>query len=439
MMIRGFQTEKIKKRILIADDSELNREMLAEILGDLYDYVYAEDGGEVLSILSNDMQIDLLLLDMNMPKMGGMEVLKIMWKYRWTEEIPVVIISAEDDEAFIQNAYRLGAIDYIVRPFNAFLIRHRVKNTITLYAKNRQLVRMVESQIFQREKMNDMLIQIFSHIVEVGNRESGRHTLRVQTITSLLLKRLVKLTNRYPLTETDITMISSMAALHDIGKITIPEEILNKPGRLTAEEMEIMKSHTVNGEKFLREIPIDQNERFMRIARNICRHHHERYDGNGYPDGLSGDEIPISAQVVSLADVYDALTGDRCYKDAYSHEEAVTMILNGQCGVFNPLLIQSFQDIADDLLVNLKVSAAEERYISSAHALTEEVMEQEEVFLNHRSAYLTQCEWAKKSFFAAQKGGIQFEYDAIAEKVIYLHYYDESGKQSPSHSAVPIC
>lgn len=231
------QNEKeTKKKVLIADDSELNREILTAILGDTYEYLYAEDGEEVIAMLFDNIQADILLLDMHMPKMGGMEVLKIMRDRRWTEEIPVVIISAEDDMGFIQNAYKLGAIDYIVRPFNAFLVQHRVENTLMLYTQNKRLVKLVESQVMQREKTNNMLIHIFSRVVEVGNHESGSHTLRVQMITYLLLNRLAKVTDRYDLTETDIAMISSVSALHDIGKITIPDKILNKSGKLTDRE-----------------------------------------------------------------------------------------------------------------------------------------------------------------------------------------------------------
>lgn len=428
------RVKQSKKTILIADDSELNREILSEMLGDRYTYIYAEDGEQVLELLSGSSQIDILLLDMHMPKMGGMDVLKVMKEHRWTEEIPVVIISAEDDKGFIQNAYRLGAVDYIVRPFNAFLVQHRVENTLVLYSQNRRLVRLVESQVFQREKMNNMLINIFSHVVAIGNHESGSHTLRVQQITNLLLNKLVKMTDRYPLTETDIAMISSVSALHDIGKITISDKILNKPGKLTSEEWEIMKSHTINGDKFLSSIPIDQSEKMMVTAHEICRHHHERYDGSGYPDGLKGDEIPISAQVMSIADVYDALTSDRCYKRAYSHEEAVAMILNGECGVFNPILLQCFVEISDELLVHLKLNTEDYNYINNAHTLADEAMESEDLFLSDRFSYIAESERTKKEFFAVQQGGIQFEYDAVAKKVIYLHYYDVDGNKIPLSS-----
>lgn len=304
-----------KQTILIADDSKMNQAILSEILGDEYDYVYAGDGEQTLALLKDNTAVDMLLLDMNMPNMGGMEVLKVMKAHRWTDQIPVVIISAEDDMGIVQNAYHLGAIDYIVRPFNVFLVQRRVENTMALYAQKRRLVKLVESQVFQREKMNNMLINIFRHVVEVGNHESGSHTLRVQSITNMLLNQLVKLTNEYDLSEADIAMISSVSALHDIGKITIPDKILNKPGKLTDEEWEIMKSHTVRGDEFLSKLSIDPSEKLMITAHEICRHHHERYDGRGYPDGLIGEEIPISAQVVSMADVYDTVHALQCGLD----------------------------------------------------------------------------------------------------------------------------
>lgn len=426
-MITVNNSKEPKKRIMIADDSKLNCEMLTEILGDTYEYLYAEDGDKALALLSENVQVDILLLDMHMPKVDGMEVLKVMKEHHWTDEIPVVIISAEDDMCFIQNAYRLGATDYIVRPFDAFLVQHRVENTLKIYSQNKRLVGLVESQIAQREKMNNMLINIFSHVVEIGSHELGGHTLRVQKITNLLLNRIVKKTDQYHLSEADIAMISSVSALHDIGKITIPEEILNKPGRLTAGEWEIMKSHTVNGDAFLSEIPIDQDEKLLITAHEICRYHHERYDGTGYPDGLKGDEIPISAQVVAMADVYDALTSERCYKSAYSHEDAVAMILDGECGIFNPLLLQCFEEIAGELRMNLNEKKDDHGYVNDAHTLMEEVMESAELVVSDRSTYLVDCERVKKNFFAGLCRGIQFEYDVVAGRVVYFQYRDSDG------------
>lgn len=423
---------KKKKTILIVDDSALNREMLSDILGDGYAYRYAENGEQALELLSDNIQVDILLLDMNMPKMGGMDVLKAMKERRWTDEIPVVIISADGDMGFIQNTYRLGAIDYIVRPFNAFLVQHRVENTLELYSQRKRLVRLVESQVLQREKTNNMLINIFSHVAEIGNHESGSHTLRVQRITNLMLNQLVKLTDRYALSEAEIAIISSVSALHDVGKILVPDGILNKPGKLTREEWEIMKSHTTEGDRLLSEIPIDQTDPLMIVAHEIVRHHHERYDGSGYPDGLRGEEIPISAQVVSLADVYDALTSDRCYKKAFSHQEAVRMILNGECGVFSPLMLHCFSEIAEELRMSRELD--EYNYVNDVQTLTSEVMEAADISLPDRSSYLVDYERAKKQFFGELTGGIQFEYDAVIGKILYIYYYDETGQKS----ALPV-
>lgn len=428
-----------KKKILIADDSELNRDILTDILGTGYEYIYAADGEETVKKLSENAAIDMLLLDMNMPKISGMQVLKLMREKNWLESIPVVIISAENDDNFIQNAYYLGATDYIVRPFNAFLVQHRVENTLMMYSQKKQLVGMVESQILRREKINNMMIMIFSHVIERVNTESGSHTLNVQMITNMLLKRLVKITDKYGLSEDDISLISSVSSLHDIGKITIPESILNKPGRLTAQEREQMERHTVNGDEFLKSIPIDQNEKMMITAHEICRHHHERYDGGGYPDKLVGDEIPISAQAVSIADVYDALTSERCYKAAYTHEQAMEMILNGECGVFNPVLLQCLKDIGDELTVNLQIYTAVAEKKKSTFRLTSEVLENENLSIGEHYESRNEEERIKKEFFADRCVGIQFEYDAALRNVLYLKYYNDKGeKLSLQSSAIRL-
>ncbi len=344
-----MSTTNQKNKILIADDAELNRSMLALMLGDQYDFVFATNGAEAVNMLKTDEDIDLILLDLNMPEMDGFDVLRVMNDNHWIEEIPVIIISAEDSIEFMTQAYQLGVTDYINRPFRALVVQRRVENTLLMYQNRKKLIHLVEKQIYEREKFNSSMINIFSNIIELRNHESGSHTLNVQIITNLLLHRLSEITNRYNLTKSNISLISSLSALHDIGKIKIPEEVLNKPGKLTDEEWELMKTHSIEGDKILSSAALDQTSKFVRTARSICRWHHEKYDGKGYPDGLSGDDIPISAQVVSLADVYEALTSVRCYKDAFSHEKALDMILNGECGAFNPLLLQALKDISDEL------------------------------------------------------------------------------------------
>lgn len=338
-----------KSRILVTDDSEINRVMLTEMLGKKYDFLYAGNGLEAIDLLEHEKDIALMLLDVNMPEMDGLDVLRVMNERQWIEDIPVIIISAEDGSEFISKAYSLGVTDYISRPFHTVVVQRRVENTLLIYAKQKQLVRLVEDQIYEREKTNTQMINILSNVIETRNHELGSHTLNVQIISNLLLKQLVRITDRYSLSNEDIAMISTLAAVHDIGKIKIPDMLLNKPGKLTDEEWVIMKSHTVEGDELLSNQALDQDSKFVRTARAICRWHHEKYDGGGYPDGLKGEQIPIAAQIVSMADVYEALTSDRCYKKAYTHEKALEMIYAGECGAFNPLLIKCLKAIAGTL------------------------------------------------------------------------------------------
>lgn len=373
-----------KETILIVDDSALNRMVLIEILGkENYAFLEAENGQQAVELLDCHPEVDLLLLDITMPEIDGFGVLEAMNQYHWIEETPVIMISAEDADSFIERAYDLGASDYITRPFDARVVCRRVSNTLMLYAKQKRLVQMVAEQVYEKEKVSNTMISILSHIVEFRNNESGLHVVHIRTITELLLRRLRKKTDRYPLTEADISLISTASALHDIGKINIPEQILNKPGRLTKEEFEIVKTHSAVGEHMLRQIPFNQNEPLVKVAREICRWHHERWDGRGYPDGLKGDEIPISAQVVSLADVYDALTSERCYKAAFDHETALNMIVNGECGAFNPLLLECLMDGADQIKQAMqeteeeKQKDAEQSQRQEANRLSREVLQEE--------------------------------------------------------------
>ena len=341
-----------KQKILIADDSEMNRELLAAILEEEYDIIQVNDGVQAVDCLQRHAEeISLLLLDIVMPHMDGFEVLSYMNKEHWIDSIPVVIISSENSPIYIKRGYDLGATDFIGKPFDANMVLRRSANAILLGAKQRRMTSIVSNQIYEREKSSKLMINILSHIVEFRNGESGLHVLHIQTITEMLLRQLVqKENNRYALSKEQIRMITTASALHDIGKISIPDEILNKPGRLTAEEFAVIKGHSMAGANMLSELPLDQKEEpLVKTAYEICRWHHERYDGGGYPDGLKGEEIPVSAQVVALADVYDALTSERCYKDAYSHEKAIEMILAGQCGAFNPLMLECLLDISSSL------------------------------------------------------------------------------------------
>lgn len=358
-------TDKMEKRnlpqLLVVDDSEMNREILKEILGKEYQILEACDGEEALKMLEQyGTEISLVLLDIIMPKMDGFEVLAYMNRDKWIEDIPVIMISSEGSESYIRRAYELGASDYISRPFDTKVVYQRVINMIKLYAKQRRLIHLVTDQIYEKEKNNRMMTGILSQIVEFRNGESGLHVLHINILTQLLLEKLMRKSENYDLSWSQQHMIATASALHDIGKIGIDEKILNKPGKLTKEEFEAMKQHTIIGARMLDRLEMYHDEEMMKYAYEICRWHHERYDGKGYPDGLKGEEIPISAQVVSLADVYDALVSDRVYKKAYSHEKAMEMILNGECGMFNPLLLECLVEIQDKVRKELGIKDVNE-------------------------------------------------------------------------------
>ena len=300
-----LRTQTIKPKILIVDDSDMNRELLTEILKQDYEILEAENGEAALKMLEQyGTGIALVMLDLVMPKMDGFQVLTVM--------------------------------------------------------NERRLLRLVTSQIQEKERSNRIMIGILSQIVEFRNSESGPHVIHLNIVSRLLLEQLIKKKNKYHLSWQEIGLIATASALHDIGKINIDEKILNKPGKLTKEEFEIVKTHTTIGAAMIGNIDLYHDERLVQLAYEICRWHHERWDGKGYPDGLKGDEIPISAQVVSVADVYDALVSDRVYKKAYPHEVAIQMILNGECGNFNPLLLECMLDIQDEIRRRISVVSAED-------------------------------------------------------------------------------
>ena len=348
----------VKPLILIVDDCDMNREILREILSSDYSIMEACGGEEALSMIHQfGTGISLVLLDIVMPGLDGFEVLSYMNQDHTIEDIPVIMISSEDSEAFIRRAYEMGASDYVSRPFDAKVVYRRVTNNIKLYAKQRRLIRMVTEQIREREKNVSMLVGVLSQIVEFRNGESGLHVKHIRRFTECILDCLIEKDPDLHLGTKERENIPLASALHDIGKIAVDDKILNKPGRLTPEEFEAMKLHTVYGAKMLEELQPYYDEPLLKTATEIAHWHHERWDGRGYPDGLVGDAIPLSAQIVSLADVYDALTSERCYKKAYSHDKAVEMILNGECGVFNPKLVECFVEIQSVLreeLCNVK-------------------------------------------------------------------------------------
>ena len=401
-----------KQKILIADDSEMNRELLAAILEEEYEIIQVNDGVQAVDCLQRHAEeISLLLLDIVMPHMDGFEVLSYMNKEHWIDSIPVVIISSENSPIYIKRGYDLGATDFIGKPFDANMVLRRSANAILLGAKQRRMTSIVSNQIYEREKSSKLMINILSHIVEFRNGESGLHVLHIQTITEMLLRQLVqKENNRYALSKEQIRMITTASALHDIGKISIPDEILNKPGRLTAEEFAVIKGHSMAGANMLSELPLDQKEEpLVKTAYEICRWHHERYDGGGYPDGLKGEEIPVSAQVVALADVYDALTSERCYKDAYSHEKAIEMILAGQCGAFNPLMLECLLDISSSLKKKMGYKS-KERYEQTDLSDIASRFHDFEMDSSEKIVQQLEFERMRHNFLAEGSGNIIFTY-----------------------------
>lgn len=343
--IEDSDDNKYRQKILIIDDSEFNRAILTEVLGEEFEILEAEDGEKGLEILAQyEKDISLVLLDIIMPVMDGFEVLSAMTAKNWLDDIPVIMISSEDSEAAIRRAYEMGVSDYINRPFDAQVVYRRVYNTIKLYAKQRRLIKLVTDQIYEKQKNNQIMIGIFSQIMGYRNGESGQHILRINIITEILLDELARKTDLYQLSWSDRSIITIASALHDIGKIGISEGILNKQEKLTPEEEQIMQTHTLIGAALLKNLELYQNEELVRTAYQICRWHHERYDGNGYPDGLKGEEIPIAAQVVSLADAYDILVSERAYRKGIPHKEAIRNILEGKSGAFNPLLLECLLD-----------------------------------------------------------------------------------------------
>lgn len=348
-----FQSEK--PSVLIVDDSEMNRAILSEMLKDEYCILEADSGRAALDMVDRyGDELSLVLLDIVMPGMNGFEVLGDLSRRSIIDNLPVIMISSEDSDDVVLRAYELGASDYVNRPFDSRVVRRRVSNTIRLYAKQRRLTSLLSQQYNERVKNSRMLIDIMAGVMELRNGESGRHVTNIEKLTELLLGCLVHRSDNISLDNEERSTIALASALHDIGKMSIDDAILNKPGRLTSEEFEIMKTHTTIGADMLHELGRHHaGNALMEYAYQIARWHHERWDGKGYPDGLKGDDIPIAAQVVSVADVYDALTSVRVYKDAIPHEEAIQTILDGKCGTFNPLLLDCLLEVQDRIAETL--------------------------------------------------------------------------------------
>ncbi len=400
---------KKKQTILIVDDSAMNRALLADMIGDEYEILEAENGLRAIGQMQAlGTGISLVLLDIVMPEMDGFDVLAVMNRHGWIKDIPVIMVSSESASTYIERAYELGVTDFISRPFDANIVRRRVLNTTMLYAKQKALIGMVADQIYEREKGNSLMVAILSHIVEFRNGESGLHVLHVGAMTELLLNHIIQKTDRYQITPSDISLIAMASSLHDIGKISIPDEVLNKPGRLTDEEFDLMKKHTVIGAEMLDDLPTYRDEPLVRLAYQITRWHHERYDGRGYPDGLVGDDIPIAAQVVALADVYDALTSKRVYKDAYSHETAIQMVMDGECGAFNPFLLECLAEVADDVQEELKVASFSDHTDREIGKIVDKVVRPDAT--SSRTLELLDYERMKYRFFASMSNEIQYEF-----------------------------
>lgn len=409
---------KEKYQILIVDDTEINRMILSEMLSDQYGILEATNGIEAISILEKKhSEISLVLLDIMMPIMTGFEVMSVMSRSGWLESLPVIVISAETSATFMDEAYDLGATDYLSRPFDEKTVQRRVKNTIMLYAKQKMLEGMVTEQILEKERNDFLMVEILSNIVEFRNGESGLHVLHIRTITELLIRHLTKMTEQYPLTPSQIALIVNASALHDIGKISIPEEILNKPGKLTKEEFEIMKTHSAIGAQILENNRSRQNEELVQYAHDICRWHHERFDGRGYPDGLKGEEIPIAAQVVAMADVYDALISERVYKPAYSHEKALEMILNGECGAFNPILLKCLLEMGPR--IQLELGKNTQMQVSQAEVSDIAMQLLSSGKVSNRTLEILEQERIKYQFFSSLSKEIQFEYNKNSDLLTF--------------------
>ena len=403
-----------RQKILIVDDSKFNRDILKEILGETYNYLEAENGNQAIQIIGENIGIDLMLLDINMPQMNGFEVLKIMKESQCIEETPVIMISSEESVDTMREAYEMGITDYITRPFDSVIVKKRVQNTLSLYANQNHLVNVVVDQIYEKEENNNIMIRILSSILGSRNSESREHILHIKTATEMMLRQLIKITDVYHLTEADIALITTASSLHDIGKIYIPEEILNKPGRLTDEEFKIMKTHSKLGADIIQDMHLPQEKPLVHTAWEICRWHHERWDGKGYPDGLKGEEIPISAQVVSIADVYDALTSERCYKKAFDHDTAIKMILDGQCGQFNPILLKCLKELSPRLFKMFSNETDDSKQYYEAQRLSNEILSEKSLPRKNYSQHLIKVMQEKIDFFKKNSGRNSVDYNAVS-------------------------
>lgn len=344
-----------RQQILIVDDEEVNRELLRMMFEEEYDILEAADGGQAVEQIEKRGDMVLILLDVVMPVLDGFEVLEYMKERDLLNTIPVILVTGMTARESEGRAYRYGIADVMHKPYEPAVIRRRAHNIIELYQNKRNMeLRLKEQEIAIREQEkkirqnNDFMIEALGTVVEFRNVETGDHVRRIKYFTRILLKYVAKYCPQYNLTPDQIDQIARAAVLHDVGKIGIPDAILLKPGRLTPEEYEIMKTHTTIGSEILESCKRAYADDFYQYCYDICRYHHERWDGRGYPDHLVGDQIPISAHIVAIADVYEALVSERVYKSAYSNEDAYAMILRGECGQFSPDVLKCFEFAKDD-------------------------------------------------------------------------------------------
>ena len=410
-----------RQKILIVDDAEFNRVILKEILGETYNYLEAENGNQAIQIVEENPEIDLMLLDINMPQMNGFGVLEWMNRFQWIDETPVIMISSEESVDTMRKAYEMGITDYITRPFDSVIVKKRVQNTLALYANQKRLVNVVVDQVYEKEENNNIMIGILSNVLGFRNSESSEHILHIKTATEMMLRKLVKVTDAYPLTEADIALITTASSLHDIGKVGIPEEILNKPGRLTDEEFKIMKTHSEIGASLIRDMRFPKDKPLVHTAWEICRWHHERWDGKGYPDGLKGEEIPISAQVVSIVDVYDALTSERCYKKAFDHDTAIKMILDGQCGQFNPILLKCLKELSPRIFKIFSNETDDSKQYYEAQRLSNEILSEKSLPRKNYSQHLIRVMQEKIDFFKKNSGRNSVDYNAVSGQLTIIN------------------
>ena len=375
-----------RQKILIVDDAEFNREILKEFLGEVYSYLEAENGIQAIRILEENPEIDLMLLDVNMPQMNGFEVLEWMNQLHWIDETPVIMISSEGSVDAMRKAYEMGITDYITRPFDSVIVKKRVQNTLELYANQKRLINVVVDQVYEKEENSSIMIGILSNVLGFRNSESSEHILHIRTATEMMLRKLVKTTDVYHLTETDIAMITTASSLHDIGKIAIPEGILNKPGRLTDEEFKIMKTHSEIGASLIRDMNFSESKPLVHTAWEICRWHHER-----------------------------------CYKKAFDHDTAIQMILDGQCGQFNPILLRCLKELSRQFSKMLGKGMDVNKYYHEARRLSNEILSDKSLPNQIYSQNLIKVMQEKIDFFKSNSGMNSIDYNASSGKLTIIN------------------